>query len=64
MHILACVRILQQLEYNPIFQQINNIRRVDEVHKVVLYDISKNISSLVHNGEYGLVNTADTATPG
>ena len=36
----------------------------DAVHKVVLYGISNNMSSLVHNGKYGAINTADPTTVG
>ena len=31
---------------------------------MVLYGISENMSSLVHNGEYGQVNTVDPTKPG
>ena len=31
---------------------------------MVLDDISENISSLVQNGKYGVVNTTDPAMPG
>ena len=36
----------------------------DKCHKVVLDGNTKNMSSLVQNGKYGAVNTADLTTPG
>ena len=34
------------------------------MHKVVLYGISDNMSALVHNGKYGVINTADPTKMG
>ena len=36
----------------------------DEVNQLVLDGISNNMSSLVHTGKYGAINTADTKTLG
>ena len=60
MHKLAYVRLLKQLEHRLIFQKINNIwrfwwKKID--------GISENVSSLVNNGKYGAVKTADPTTP-
>ena len=32
----------------------------DEIHKVVLDEISDNMASLVYSGKYGAINTTDT----
>ena len=61
---MACIRLLQQLEHHPIFQKSTTYEYFDEVNKVVLYDISENMSSLVHNIKYGVFNTEDPTTPG
>ena len=34
------------------------------MHKVVLDGISDNMSATIHNGKYGVINTADTTTMG
>ena len=36
----------------------------DAVNKVVLDGISDNMSALIHNGKYGVINTADQTTMG
>ena len=61
---MACIRLLQQLEHHPIFQKSTTYEYFDEVNKVVLYDISENMSSLVQNGKYGAVKTVYPTTPG
>ena len=36
----------------------------DEIHQVVLDDISDNMASLVESGKYGAINTTDTSANG
>ena len=61
---MDCVRLLQNFKIILFSNKSTTYEYFDEVHKVVLYGISEKISSLVQNGKYGAVNTADLTTPG
>ena len=53
MHILACVRLLQNWNIIQFTNKTTTNKDFDEVHKGVLDGISDKISGLFQNGKYG-----------
>ena len=64
LHLLASPRLIQQLEHHPIVTEITPYETFDEIHQVVIDNISDNMSSLVQSSKYGDINTTDTETNG
>ena len=62
MHILACVRIIQRLQHNSIYQLKISIEDFGALHKVVIYGVSDNMASIVQLGQYGAIKTVDPTT--
>ena len=71
-----CYKPVTKCTYWPVLGAFNNWNIIefpskstssdtfDEIHQVVLDDISYNIASFVESGKYGAINTTDTSTNG
>ena len=69
-------KLVTKFTYWPVLGSFNNWNiiqlspkstlsdKLDEIHQVVIYGISDNMTSLVESGKYVAINTTDTSTNG